>query len=72
MKTAKTGMSAFEGALKSAIAAKRRELKREGITGMSIGNLMGVVRPPSAFLDGAPRGTNAQYYYAEMFRAVCS
>ena len=72
MKTAKPAMSAFEGALRTAIEAKRRELRRDGITGMSTGNLMQVVRPPSAFLDGAPRGTNAQYYYAEMFRAVCS
>ena len=71
MKTTKPAMSAFEGALRTAIEAKRRELKREGITGMSIGNLMQVVRPPSASLAGAPMGTNAQYYYAEMFRAVC-
>ena len=38
---------------------------------MSVENLMQVVRPPSSSLDGAPRGTNAKYFYSEMFRNLC-
>lgn len=33
--------------------------RKKGITGMSIGNLMGIVRPPS----GGPVGVNAPYHY---------
>ena len=62
----------FEAALRTAITTKLRELRKDGITGMAVGNLMQVVRPPSQSLDGAPRGTNAQYYYAELFRTVCA
>lgn len=64
-------MSSFEIALKQAISDKIREEKRMGTLSMSADNLMQVVRPPSASLDGAPRGTNARYFYAEMFRNLC-
>ena len=62
----------FEAALRESILAELRRQRRDGITRMAVGNLMQVVRPPSQFLDGAPRGTNAQYYYAEMFRGACA
>lgn len=61
-------MSPFELALRKAIADKIREEKRSGTVSMSLENLMQIVRPPSSSLEGAPRGTNARYYYSEMFK----
>lgn len=61
-------MSPFELALRRAIAAKVKEEKAAGTVSMSLENLMQVVRPPSSSLEGAPKGTNARYYYAEMFK----
>lgn len=54
----------FRTALTAAIEAKIRELKREGVVGMSLANLRQVVRPP----HGGPSGTNAQWVYAELFQ----
>lgn len=62
----------FESALKKAIGDKIREEKRDGMVSMSVENMMQVVRPPSSSLDGAPRGTNARYFYSEMFRNICN
>lgn len=71
IKKAGVEMSPFENALKKSISDKIREMKREGTVSMSMENLMQVVRPPSSSLEGAPRGTNARYYYVEMFRDLC-
>ena len=60
----------FEKALKKAIASAIREAKRDGTVSMSLENLMQVVKPPRQSLDGAPRGTNARYYYKEIFEDV--
>ncbi len=38
---------------------------------MSVQCLMQNTTPPSDILEGAPRGTNARYYYAEMFTRLC-
>ncbi len=62
--------SPFERALEKAIASKIKELKRDGTLSMGLDNMMQVVRPPSSSLKGAPRGTNARYYYKEMFRDI--
>lgn len=64
-------LSPFEDALRQAISGKIKEEQGHGTTVMSIENLMQIVRPPSSMLEGAPRGTNARYYYAEMFRNLC-
>lgn len=53
--------------LNRSIRKTMAELQREGTTGMSVENLRMIVRTPSTGLQGAPLGTNAQYYYAEMF-----
>lgn len=61
----------FQSELFKAIAAYIRAAKLEGTVGMSVDNLRQCVRPPSESLVGAPRGTNARYYYAQMFRETC-
>jgi hypothetical protein len=48
-----------------------RTAKQDGTTAMSLDNLKQVTRPPSENLPDAPRGTNAQWLYAEMFKDVC-
>jgi hypothetical protein len=63
--------SPFTVALCGAIRAKVKSNRRDGITSMSVDNLKQIVRPPSASLEGAPRGTNVQYAYSEMFRECC-
>jgi hypothetical protein len=68
-------MSKFERALEKNIKRFVSRAGRDSLVGMSVANLRQVVPTPSAELDGAPRGTNAPYYYAEMFarvaRATC-
>lgn len=49
--------------LKQSIKTRVRELRADGTTGMSMANLRAVTRPPP---DG-PKGTNAQWIYAELF-----
>lgn len=61
----------FSNALAIAIRGYIKHARADGTVAMSIDNLRQVVRPPSSNLDGAPRGTNAAYYYAELFRDVC-
>jgi len=56
----------LEKRIREAVAMHRKD----GCTRMSLDNLMQTTRPAPAFLAGAPRGTNAQYYYREMFRQV--
>lgn len=60
----------FRVALKNAMLDRARLARLEGTTAMSVDCLMQCVRPPSSGLDGAPRGTNARYYYAQMFREI--
>jgi hypothetical protein len=68
-------MSEFERALEKNIKRRVARARREGLVGIGLRCLRAVTPPPSALLDGAPRGTNAPYYYAEMFarvaRATC-
>ena len=60
--------SEFQQALAKAIDTKIAALKRESIVGMGLDNLRMAVTPPPCHLKGAPAGTNAQYFYAQMFR----
>ena len=66
MKTAKTE-TAFEAALVKAMLQAIREMRASGTIGCSRDCLMANVRPPSDQLDGAPRSTNAEYYYRQVF-----
>jgi hypothetical protein len=61
----------FAVALVIAIRNAIRAARNDGTVSMSIDNLRQCVRPPSEHLAGAPRGTNASYFYAELFRDVC-
>lgn len=63
--------SPFFSELCDAIRRQVRANRLQGITRMSPDNLKQIVRPPSASLSGAPRGTNAEYAYAELFRDAC-
>lgn len=63
-------MTSFEERIVVNVREAIRLAKRQGVVGMSVANLMQTTRPPSASLDGAPLGTNAPYYYREMFRRV--
>ena len=65
-------MTAFQTALKAAMESSKAQAKRDGITSMGIDNWKQITRTPSGSLDGAPRGTNAEYYYAEMFREMAA
>lgn len=62
--------SPFRLALEAAIKSLVRYERARGTVGMSIANLFAVVRPPSITLAGAPLGTNARYYYRELFNEV--
>ena len=62
--------SDFERELEKSIKKEIAKSKRDGMTSMSLDNLMQMVRPPSSSLAGAPKGTNARYYYKEMFRDI--
>ena len=62
----------FEEELGNAIRAMVRQLKKDGICGMGMRNLLMVVKPPSHHLPGAPNGTNARYYYKQMFERVAN
>ena len=65
-------MTPFETLLVRQIRKAIRDWKAEGTTGASVECLMQCVRPPSHTESGAPNGTNAQYYYAQMFRHLCA
>ena len=47
-------------------------LRKTGTCAMSLDNLRQVTPTPSINLDGAPRGTNAAYYYKEIFAEVAN
>jgi len=61
----------FEMQLLNQIRKYIRTLKSDGTVSMSADNLLQCVRPPSSSVPGAPNGTNAQYFYREMFRRLC-
>ncbi len=68
MKNAETP---FSTALKAEIRKYIRTARQDGTLGMSLDNLRQCVKTPNTNLPGAPLGTNARYYYAELFREVC-
>lgn len=59
--------SPFVAALRVAILSEVSSLRRDSCDGMSLDNLRQLTAAPSHFLDGAPRGTNAVYFYGELF-----
>jgi hypothetical protein len=59
----------FRAELEQNILAKIKQLKKEQTTGMSVENLIQVTPTPKA-TQGAIYGTNAPYYYREMFREI--
>lgn len=59
--------SPFVVALRAAILNKVRCLRADGCDAMTAANLRQLVQSPSHGLDGAPRGTNAAYFYGELF-----
>lgn len=60
-------VSPFVAALRVAILRQVAILRADRVQGMSVENLRQLVKAPSHMLDGAPRGTNAGYFYAEIF-----
>lgn len=63
-------METFRSQLENNILRAIRQAKKDGTVSMSLGNLVQITESPSAFLEGAPKGTNAQYFYREMFEEV--
>ena len=61
----------FRTELQKRILQYIKSARRDGTTGMSRDNLFQCVRPPSESMSGAPRGTNARYYYSQMFTEIC-
>ncbi len=61
----------FTAALVANIHVRIARLRRDGTVSMSIANLLQVTPTPQSNLQGAPRGTNAAYYYKQLFREVC-
>lgn len=72
MKTKNTviPVSPFRAELARNIAQYIRAARADGVTGMSADNLRRCVKTPSPYMEGAPRGTNAQWVYGEIFREV--
>jgi len=62
--------SPFKTELTKRIAECIRANRADGTTAMSLDCLFQNVRPPSPGLAGAPLGTNARYYYRQMFNEV--
>lgn len=65
-------MTEFQSALVAAIRKQIAKNRREGITSMSAANLRQITPTPSPSLAGAPRGTNAAYFYAQAFDDACA
>jgi hypothetical protein len=61
--------SPFVAALRLAILKAVAEMRRDRCSGASLACLRQMTTPPSDLLDGAPRGTNAVYFYGEIFDA---
>lgn len=70
MKTETAPKSEFRLALEVAVKTAIKKAKAEGIIWMDRNNLFAITVPPSPYLEGAPNGTNAAYYYREMFNEV--
>jgi hypothetical protein len=64
--------TAFETELAKNIKGAIRKMKRDGVVGMGMRNLLGVTPTPAHTLQGAPNGTNCQYYYAQMFERIAN
>ncbi len=60
-------VSPFVAALRLAILRKIAEMRQNRTAGVSLDTLRQCTPAPSEFLDGAPRGTNAVYFYGEIF-----
>ncbi len=60
-------VSPFVAALRVAILKTVRQMRANGDTGASLRCLRQMVSAPSHLLDGAPLGTNAVYFYGELF-----
>ena len=58
--------SPFQVALDNAIRKAARSCR--GLDAITFNQLLHKITPPSSSLDGAPRGTNAQWVYAQMVR----
>jgi hypothetical protein len=61
----------FKQELRKNIRAYIKRAKSEGTVGMSIDNLRQCTKTPSSGLSGAPKGTNAQYCYTQLFHEIC-
>jgi len=66
----KTEKSPFKVALVANIKATIKTEKANGTTAMGLETLYRTTPSPSHSLAGAPLGTNAAYYYKEMFVEV--
>lgn len=64
-------MNEFKIELEKRIKKAIRELEKEGTNATSLPCLMQATRPPPHTLPGAPLGTNARYFYVEMFNDIC-
>ena len=62
--------TAFAQALQKAMVDSKRQAHLNGVVSLSLENWQQITQPPSSYLDGAPRGTNAAYYYRQMFREL--
>lgn len=72
MKNSSPVNSPFETALREAIRKTIADAKADGTVSMSVDCLKQAVRSPRTSLNGAPVGTNAAYFYGEMFRRICA
>lgn len=66
----KTQPSPFARQINENLTRTVQRMKKLGTVGMSVDNLRQVTPTPSPTLLGAPKGTNAGYYYAQLFREV--
>jgi len=60
-------VSPFVAALRLAILRTVAEMRRDRTQGASLATLRQMTKAPADTLDGAPRGTNAVYFYGEIF-----
>ena len=61
-------LTPFRQQLSANIQATVSRWLADGTVGASVPCLLQGVRTPPSHLDGAPRGTNAPYYYRQLFR----
>jgi len=58
----------FVQEIKTNLSQYIKKARASGVTGMTIGNLLQVVKTPSR---GGPTGTNARCVYEQIFRNIC-